>query len=203
MRSATESPRRTAGAEPRHYLDVDAIRASGRFSDDQLVASAAERDAGFEVEMFVQQLAGVLRISPTDVDRYGMTADQLEAIKTRFTQWATDLGDSPPATGLGPRSPTSCAAWSSGCGPASRPRPPRPPRPPGSVPVSDGAGRRAGHRPGSGDRGATTTGYGGGEPAPRRPVHRSLDPVDAVGAAPFGALAERHQLCACHVPGAT
>jgi Nucleotidyl transferase AbiEii toxin, Type IV TA system len=36
--------------EPRDYLDVDAIRASGRFSDDQLIAAAAERDAGFEVE---------------------------------------------------------------------------------------------------------------------------------------------------------
>ncbi len=88
--------------EPRDYLDVDAIRASGRFSDDQLILAAAERDAGFEVGMFAQQLAGVRRISPTDVDRYGVSADQLEAIKTRCTHWATTLreqttGDLPPA----------------------------------------------------------------------------------------------------------
>ena len=57
--------------EPRDYLDVDAIRASGRFSDDQLIAAAAERDAGFEVEMFAQQLANVRRITLADVDRYG------------------------------------------------------------------------------------------------------------------------------------
>jgi Nucleotidyl transferase AbiEii toxin, Type IV TA system len=79
--------------EPRDYLDVDAIRASGRFSDDQLIAAAAERDAGFEVEMFAQQLADVRRITLADVYRYGVSADQLEGIKERCTQWATDLRD--------------------------------------------------------------------------------------------------------------
>lgn len=77
--------------EPRDYLDVDAIRASGRFSDGQLIAAAADRDAGFEVGMFAQQLAGVLRITVPDVRRYGVTTDQLESIKTRCTQWAADL----------------------------------------------------------------------------------------------------------------
>jgi predicted nucleotidyltransferase component of viral defense system len=61
--------------EPRDYLDVDAIRAFGRSSDDQLIAAAAERDAGFEVEMFAQQLADVRRITLVDVDRYGVTAE--------------------------------------------------------------------------------------------------------------------------------
>jgi hypothetical protein len=70
--------------EPRDYLDVDAIRASGRLSDDQLIAAAAERDAGFEVEMFAQQLADVRRITLADVDRYGVSADQLEGIKERL-----------------------------------------------------------------------------------------------------------------------
>lgn len=77
--------------EPRDYLDVDAIRASGRFSDDQLLTAAAERDAGFDVPMFAQQLDAARRITPADVDRYGVTADQLEAVKTRCVQWATDL----------------------------------------------------------------------------------------------------------------
>ncbi len=78
-------------AEPRDYLDVDAIRASGRFSDEQLLTAAAERDAGFEVGMFAQQLAGVSRITLADVRRYGVTAEQLENIKTRCTRWAVEL----------------------------------------------------------------------------------------------------------------
>ena len=77
--------------EPRDYLDVDAIRASGRFRDGQLLTAAAERDAGFDVPMFAQQLDAARRITPADVDRYDVTADQLEAVKTRCVQWATDL----------------------------------------------------------------------------------------------------------------
>lgn len=77
--------------EPRDYLDVDAIRGSGRFSDAQLIAAAADRDAGFEIGMFAQQLANVRRITVPDVRRYGVTTDRLESIKTRCTQWAADL----------------------------------------------------------------------------------------------------------------
>ena len=77
--------------EVRDYLDVDAIRTSGRFSDDQLVTAAAERDAGFEVDMFVWRLNAAARISVDDVERYGVTADRLEAVKTRCVQWAADM----------------------------------------------------------------------------------------------------------------
>lgn len=79
--------------EPRDYLDVDSIRASGRFTDSQLIDMVAERDAGFEVDMFAHQLAGVRRITPADVRPYSVDADQLEAIKTRCTQWAENLRD--------------------------------------------------------------------------------------------------------------
>lgn len=77
--------------EARDYLDVDAIRASGRFSDDQLVTAAAERDAGFEVGVFAQQLAVASRLQPAQVVRYGVTADQLEAVKARCVEWAAGL----------------------------------------------------------------------------------------------------------------
>ena len=77
--------------EARDYLDVDAIRASGRFSDEQLVAAAAERDAGFDVAMFAWRLDAARRISIDDVTRYGVTVDQLEAITTRCFLWATTL----------------------------------------------------------------------------------------------------------------
>ncbi len=81
--------------EVRDYLDVDAIRASGRFSDDQLVTAVAERDAGFEVDMFVWRLNGAIRISTDDVERYGVNAEQLDGIKARCTQWAEGLRHPP------------------------------------------------------------------------------------------------------------
>ena len=43
-------------AEPRDYLDVDALRASGKFTDAQLIAEAAERDPGFEVRLEADQV---------------------------------------------------------------------------------------------------------------------------------------------------
>lgn len=81
--------------EARDYLDVDAIRASGRFSDEQLVAAAAERDPGFEVGMFARQLAAATRIQVAQVARYGVSAEQLEAIKTRCARWAEALHNPP------------------------------------------------------------------------------------------------------------
>ena len=78
-------------AEARDYLDVDAIRASGRFSDDELLAAAAERDAGFDAAMFADQLAAAGRLQPAQVGRYGVTADELEAVKTRCTHWAAGI----------------------------------------------------------------------------------------------------------------
>ena len=77
--------------EARDYLDVDAIRASGRFSDDQLVTAATERDAGFDVAMFAWRLDAARRISIDDVTRYGVTGDQLAAITARCTLWAATL----------------------------------------------------------------------------------------------------------------
>ena len=78
-------------AEARDYLDVDAIRAFGRFSDDELLAAAAERDTGFDVAMFADQLAAASRLQVAQVTRYGVDAEQLEAVKTRCTQWAAVL----------------------------------------------------------------------------------------------------------------
>ncbi|CAN5319522.1 hypothetical protein BH09ACT6_BH09ACT6_02910 [soil metagenome] len=78
-------------AEDRDYLDVDAIRASGKFTDAQLVEAARERDAGFEVPMFITQLDGAQRLRPERVADYGVQPAQLDAIKERFGQWAAEL----------------------------------------------------------------------------------------------------------------
>lgn len=91
-------------SEPRDYLDVDAIRRSGRFTDEQLVTEAADRDPGFEVGMFAAQLASVRRLTARDVRAYGVTADELEGVKTRCLQWADALarrGPADPDSGIG------------------------------------------------------------------------------------------------------
>lgn len=78
-------------AEARDYLDVDAIRAFGHFTDAQLMNAAAERDAGFDKAMFARQLDQVQRIRLERVARYGVDAAQFDAIKGRFAQWAAEL----------------------------------------------------------------------------------------------------------------
>lgn len=81
---ARRSPRsgRSPGSPtwPRSFSSV-ATRSSRRVG----------RDAGFDVGMFAQQLAAVLRLQEVDVEDYGVSAEQLEAIKGRCTQWAADL----------------------------------------------------------------------------------------------------------------
>ena len=61
--------------EPRDYLDVDAIRRWGQFTDEELVNAVTERDPGFETGMFAQQLEAVGFTVKQDVREYA----QIEA----------------------------------------------------------------------------------------------------------------------------
>jgi hypothetical protein len=72
-------------------LEVDSIRASGKFTDAELIRSAIERDPGFEVPMFITQLELVHRILPEQVSQYNVDADQLDGIKNRFDVWVSTL----------------------------------------------------------------------------------------------------------------
>lgn len=78
-------------AEARDYLDVDAIRASGRVTDAELIRSVRERDAGFEVSVFARQLDQFQRIKADRFSEYGVNAKQVDAIKQRFVEWAAEL----------------------------------------------------------------------------------------------------------------
>lgn len=77
--------------EARDFLDVDAIRAAGVFSDDELVSAAAERDPGFDLGMFARQLQAAGRIRPAQVARYGVDAVALQAVVDRCLEWADRL----------------------------------------------------------------------------------------------------------------
>lgn len=92
--------------EARDFLDLDAIRRSGRFTDPDLLALAKEHDPGFELGHFIDQLQWVNRIRPGRTSRYGVDAEQLDQIKTRITAWADELAapeppPPPPPTALG------------------------------------------------------------------------------------------------------
>lgn len=77
--------------EARDYVDVDAIRRDGRFTDEELMDAAADRDPGFDVGMFARQLDAVRRLQPAQVARYGLGAEDLEGIKDRCLRWAAQL----------------------------------------------------------------------------------------------------------------
>lgn len=80
-------------AEARDFLDVDAIRRSGRFTDADLLAAAAEHDAGFDCRVFVQMLRSVRRIGPRRVAEYDVQEPELEQVKARLLAWAEQIED--------------------------------------------------------------------------------------------------------------
>lgn len=129
-------------SEARDFLDVDAIRRSGRFTDEDLVTAAAERDPGFEVAMFAQQLTAVRRLTLRDVSSYGVTAEELEDVKTRCAQWAETLqqqSSSEPRTQLSTDQLRDLRQQQQ----ARFPTPPTHALRPGPMPVDDRAGRPA------------------------------------------------------------
>lgn len=83
--------------EARDYLDVDAIRRSGRFTDDELLDTAVHHDPGFDRAMFARQLEQVDRICPVDVQDYGYDATDLAGVQERTRAWADAL-DAPAST---------------------------------------------------------------------------------------------------------
>lgn len=77
-------------AETRDFLDVDAIRRSGRYTDAQLIALIVARDPGFEPGMFAAQLRLVTELTAAEVARYSITADELSALQRRLLGWAAE-----------------------------------------------------------------------------------------------------------------
>ncbi|MGM0386779.1 MAG: hypothetical protein ACQERF_12490 [Actinomycetota bacterium] len=85
--------------EPRDYLDVDAIRESGRFADDKLLTLATQHDPGFDVTLFAARLRAVEALVPDDVAEYGISPADLIAIKRRLLTFEQDLtGNRPEPT---------------------------------------------------------------------------------------------------------
>jgi hypothetical protein len=76
-------------AEIRDY--VDAIRASGRYSDDDLVRLAAEHDPGFDLAWFTEALEAVDRIPDTGFAEYDLDPASAAALRSRMHAWAKKI----------------------------------------------------------------------------------------------------------------
>ena len=83
-------------AAARDFLDVDAIRQSGRFTDAELVQFAAEHDPGFDLPMFADQLGLVATLRPSLLAEYGVSAEALAAIQQRLLTWRQQILESRP-----------------------------------------------------------------------------------------------------------
>lgn len=87
-------------AEVRDYLDLDAIRESGRFTDAEILDLAVDRDPGFDVQMFAGQLDRINRLgSAGRVEEYGVGEQELAQLKARLSGRAQELRNQAPTPG--------------------------------------------------------------------------------------------------------
>lgn len=82
--------------EVRDFLDLDAIRASGRYTDTELLALGQEHDAGFDRSVFAAQLSRMARIRPSMAEQYGVSTEAFENAQRRTLSWARKLRDDQP-----------------------------------------------------------------------------------------------------------
>lgn len=78
-------------AAARDYIDIAALVAGGHYTRDELLGLAAERDAGFDRDVFAQMLAGIHRYKDEDFLRYGIDHDTLHRTREQITAWHDHL----------------------------------------------------------------------------------------------------------------
>lgn len=79
-------------AEVRDYVDVDAIVASGRYTQDELLDLAADHDPGFDRSWFAQALSAVDRLPDRLFLPYDLSLEDTAALKARMRAWAQKIG---------------------------------------------------------------------------------------------------------------
>lgn len=75
-------------AEVRDYVDVDAILASGRYTENELLDLAADHDPGFNQSWFAEALAAIDRLPNNLFQPYGMSSKATAALRERMHAWA-------------------------------------------------------------------------------------------------------------------
>ncbi|MEE8701676.1 nucleotidyl transferase AbiEii/AbiGii toxin family protein [Bifidobacterium crudilactis] len=77
--------------EARDYLDVDAIRRNGSYSDRDLIDLAEQSDQGFDLDMFHDVLLRVQLLTSEEIEPYDLDVTELDSIKTRLLSFADDI----------------------------------------------------------------------------------------------------------------
>ncbi|SHN35263.1 nucleotidyl transferase AbiEii/AbiGii toxin family protein [Actinacidiphila paucisporea] len=78
-------------AEARDYVDVHAALTSGRYSAQELLRLAEERDPGFDRPMFAQALRASRRWDDQDYMEYGLDAEAVIRLRSAMESWADEL----------------------------------------------------------------------------------------------------------------
>ena len=77
--------------EVRDFLDLDAIRQAGRFSDQELVRLAADHDPGFDPGVLAAQIEDFAAKGAAVTSKYGVSPAEQAAITARLRAWAAEL----------------------------------------------------------------------------------------------------------------
>ncbi|WP_172119581.1 nucleotidyl transferase AbiEii/AbiGii toxin family protein [Actinomyces faecalis] len=80
--------------EARDYLDVDAIRCSGKYTDAQIYELGARADAGLTLDYFAMRLDQAAQLRPEHVAEYHVSSEQLEQLRQRMAAWAAQIRQS-------------------------------------------------------------------------------------------------------------
>jgi hypothetical protein len=75
-------------AEVRDYIDVDAILASGQYTEGELLNLAADHDPGFDQSRFAEALAAIDRLPDSLFQPYGLGPENAAALRERMHAWA-------------------------------------------------------------------------------------------------------------------
>ncbi|MBF4609473.1 hypothetical protein [Curtobacterium sp. VKM Ac-1393] len=81
--------------EARDFIDVDAIRQSGRFTDEQLLQMAETCDDGFDRATYATQLRQVSRVRDGRFADHGTSGPELAALRKRILDWANTIAPTP------------------------------------------------------------------------------------------------------------
>jgi hypothetical protein len=78
-------------AEARDYVDVVAALSSGRYTGDDLLRLAEDRDPGFDHGFFVQALRAADRWDDEDYMTYGLDTAGVDTLRKTITAWADQI----------------------------------------------------------------------------------------------------------------
>lgn len=78
-------------AAARDFLDIDAAITGGSYTLERLCQLAEAVDAGFDRATFEQMLRYVQRFDDDDFSEYGVSPDEVAALRVRVDEWRNQL----------------------------------------------------------------------------------------------------------------